>query len=601
MTSDTQQRPLDLGIIRRLFEFTRPYARTRNTLLALVVLRAIQLPLVTWAMARVLSGPIARQDAAGTVRGVFGFLALAALTELCFVFRGRLALRLGEAVVHDLRNDIFAKLLQMPMSFFARTPVGRLVGRVTADVDVVRVGVQDVAFVSTVQAGQAVLSAALMIYYDWRLFLVVLLIVPGIWSLIRRLRGRLSQAYRDQAESFARVTTTLAETVAGIRVIQSFARETASGARFNALVHDHAGFNMAAHRRAAMLQPVLELSGQIFLSMVLVIGGYQALGGGVTLEALIQFLFLSNGLFAAVPNIGNQYNQALTAMAGAERVFRLLDTPPDWRDADDARPLDADGPVRGRVELERVSFAYPVHQGGPGGALVPGAPGRPALEDVSLSVDAGRMLALVGPTGSGKSTLAALVAKLYLPSSGRISIDGRDLAGVTGASLHRHVACVTQENFLFSGTVMDNVRVGRPDASDDDVRAAVAALGLQEIVAALPGGFAADVGEGGARLSLGQRQVICFARAMLADPKILILDEATSSVDALTELALQAALAKLFAGRTSIVIAHRLSTVRHAHDVVVLDHGKVLERGPHQTLLAQGGRYADMCRRLSPS
>jgi len=568
--------------IRRLYGYTRPYLRLRNTLFVLVVMRAIQLPLVTWAMARVLSGPIAARDVGGTAYGVAGFLALAAFTELCFVFRGRLALRLGEAVVHDLRNDIFAKLLTMPMSFFSHTPVGRLVSRLTSDVDSVRVGVQDVAFVSTVQAGQAVLSAALMVYYDWRLFLVVLILVPGLWSLVKRLRGKLSQAYRDQAESFSRVTTTLAETVAGVRVIQSFAREADSAQRFGALVTSHADYNMAAHRRAAILQPVLELNGQLFLSVVLVIGGYQALGGGVTLEALIQFLFLSNGLFAAVPNIGNQYNQALTAMAGAERVFALLDTPADWQDAADARPLES---VDGRVEIDAVSFEY--------------QPTRPVLHDVSLSVAPGKMLALVGPTGSGKSTLAALCAKLYQPTGGRVLIDGRDLRTVTSASLHRHVACVTQENFLFSGTILDNIRVGRPAATDDDVRAAVGAIGLQEIIDALPANFATEVGEGGARLSLGQRQVICFARAMLADPRILILDEATSSVDALTELQLQAALAKLFAGRTSIVIAHRLSTVRHADEVAVLDHGRVIERGPHHGLIAAGGRYADMCRRLA--
>jgi ATP-binding cassette, subfamily B, bacterial len=576
------ERPLDLGIIRRLYGFTRPYARLRNTLFVLVVVRAIQLPLVTWSMARVLSGPIARRDAAGTAVGVLGFLALAALTEVCFVFRGRLALRLGEAVVHDVRNDIFAHLLRMPMSFFARTPVGRLLSRLTSDVDVVRVGVQDVAFVSTVQAGQAVLSGALMVYYDWRLFLVVLILVPGMWSLIRRLRGRLSQAYREQAESFARVTTTLAETVGGIRVIQSFARETTSGAAFNALVHSHADYNMSAHRRAAVMQPVLELNGQVFLALVLVIGGYQALGGSVTLEALIQFLFLSNGLFAAIPNIGNQYNQALTAMAGAERVFALLDTKPDWQDAADATPIDS---VEGRVDIDALGFEY--------------QPGRSVLSDVSLSVAPGKMLALVGPTGSGKSTLAGLIAKLYLPTSGAIAIDRRDLRTITGASLRRHIACVTQDNFLFSGTVLDNIRVGRPEASDDQVRAAVSELGLREIVDALPAGFAADVGEGGTRLSLGQRQVLCFARAMLADPRILILDEATSSVDALTELHLQAALAKLFAGRTSIVIAHRLSTVRHADEVAVLDHGRVVERGPHRTLIEMGGRYAEMCRRLA--
>ena len=433
MTVD--QRPLDWGIVRRLYVITRRYARLRNALSAIVVLRAIQLPIVTWAMARVLAGPIAHRDPSGTAIGIAGFLAGAAFTELCFVFRYRFALRLGEAVVHDLRDAVYAHLLRMPLGFFQRSPVGGLVARITSDIDVVRIGVQDVAFVSTVQAGTALISAGLMIYYDWRLFLVVAIMVPGVWTLVRRLRGRLGQAHRDQQESFSRVTATLAESVAGIREIQSFAREKASAGQFAALVRDHATYNMGAARHGAIIQPLLEWNGQLFLSLVLVIGGYQALVGGVPLAALIQFLFLSNGLFAAIPNLGNQYNQALAAMAGAERVFALLDTRPDWEDAPDAVAVDR---VEGAVQLDGVGFAY--------------EPGRPVLSDIALTVAAGRTVALVGATGSGKSTLASLVAKLYLPTAGRVAVDGRDLAGVSGASLRRHIACVTQDNFLYAGT-----------------------------------------------------------------------------------------------------------------------------------------------------
>ncbi len=579
--TEAQQRPLSLAIIRRLMGYTRPYAGLRNALVVLVVARSIQLPLVVWAMARVISGPVARRDTAGTALGVVGYLALAGLTELCFVFRARFALRLGEAVVHDLRNDIYAHLLRMPLAYFSRTPVGRLVGRITSDVDVVRIGVQDVAFVSTVQAGHAAISAALMIYYDWRLFLIVVTLVPGIWLLVRHVRGRLSQAYREQQESFSRVTASLAEAVTGIREIQGFAREEVSARDFAAMVHRHAGENMVAHRNAAIVQPLLEWNGQLFLSIVLVVGGYQALGGGVALGALIQFLFLSNALFAAIPNIGNQYNQALTAMAGAERVFALLDTPPDWQDPPGATPLQD---AAGGVELRGVAFAY--------------EPGRPVLHALSLQVPTGTTVALVGPTGSGKSTLANLVSKLYLPTAGELLLDGRDVRTVTGASLRRHIACVTQDNFLFTGTVMENIRVGRAEASDDEVRAAVTALDVGEVIGALPKGFETEVGEGGTRLSLGERQVICFARAMLADPRILILDEATSAVDVLTELRIQAALVRLLAGRTSIIIAHRLSTIRHADQVIVLDHGRIVEQGRHGELVAAGGRYAALWRQL---
>jgi ATP-binding cassette subfamily B protein len=587
MSSDVHQRPLDLGIIRRLFRYTRPYARLRNLLFVLVVVRAIQLPVVAWATARVVSGPIAHKDVHATLLGVLGFLALAGLTELCFVFRMRYALMLGEAVVHDLRGDIYAHLLRMPVAFFARTQVGRLIGRITSDVDVVRVGVQDVAFVTVVQGGQLVVSAALMLYYDWKLALIVLIMAPALAMLVRHFRKALSRAYRAQAESFSRVTANLAESVGGIRAIQGFVRQAVNGGIFGQLLARHSHNNMLTARHSAPLQPLLELNGQLFLAVLLVVGGRQALGGAVPLAVLIQFLFLSNAFFAALPNIGEQYNQALSAMAGAERVFALLDTPPEWEDAPGARALPAreGAAAGGRVELRDVGFEY--------------EPGRPVLEGVSLVAEPGQTVALVGPTGSGKSTVVKLVAKLYLPTRGQILVDGHDIAGVTSASLHRQIACVTQENFLYSGTVRDNIRVGRPAASEDDVRAAVRALDVEDLIDALPAGLDTVVGEKGAGLSLGQRQVVCFVRALLAEPRILILDEATSSVDSATEARIQAALARLLAGRTSFVVAHRLSTIRDASEVVMLDGGRIVERGTHRELVARGGKYAHMYRRFA--
>jgi ATP-binding cassette subfamily B protein len=572
---------LDFGIIRRLFGYTRPYRSLRNALFLLVILRAIQLPVLTWMTARVISGPITSADPKGILLGVLGYLGFAGFTEFCFVYRMRCALQLGEAVVQDLRHEIYAHLLKMPMSYFKRTQVGRLIGRITSDVDVVRTGVQDVAFVSTVQAGNMLISAGFMLYYDWLLFLVVAAMAPVLWMIIRFFRQRLSRAYRAQQESFSRVTATLAESVSGIREIQGFARQYVNGGLFGQLIHDHSKYNMDAARHGAVFQPLLEFNGQLFLSILLVIGGYQALVGQVALQALIQFLFLSNAFFGAIPMIGNQYNQALSAMAGAERVFSLLDTPPDWQDAPEASVLVA---LQGRVEFREVGFEY--------------LPGRPVLEGVSFVAEPGQTVAFVGPTGSGKTTLVNLIAKLYLPKQGEIRIDGHEIRSMTGQSLHRQIGCVTQDNFLYTGTVRENVRLGRPEASDAEVREAVNALGVLDLIEDLPDGLDTAVREKGAGLSLGQRQIVCFARAMLADPRIFILDEATSSVDTITEGRIQAALLRLLAGRTSFVVAHRLSTIRHADQVLVLDHGRIVERGRHTELLARGAKYADMYRQF---
>jgi len=579
-----EQRPLDLGIIRRLFTYTRPHAGLRNALLFFVLLRALQLPVVTWSVAAVISGPIAHKDQRGALWGVAAFVAFVVFTEYCFSHRIRFALRLGEAVVHDMRNELYAHLLRMPIGFFKRTQIGRLIGRVTSDIDSVRLGVQDVAFISTVQMGTMFVSALLMAYYDWALFLVVLVMAPLLWSAVRHFRKKLSAAYRAQQESFSRVTATLAESVTGIKEIQGFVRQDVNGDLFGQLIFDHSKYNMGAARQQAVFLPLLEFNGQLFLAILLVVGGYRVLGGDVPLQSLIQFLFLSHSFFAAIPVLGNQYNQALTAMAGAERVFTLLDTEPDWRDAGEAVDLPA---LSGRVEFDDVTFEY--------------VQGRPVLHGVSFVVEPGQTVALVGRTGSGKTSIVNLVAKLYQATSGRVLIDGRDVVGITSRSLHGKIASVTQENFLFSGSVLDNIRLGKPGASEDEVRAAVRALDVLDVIEELPGGFHCEVGEKGSGLSLGQRQLVCFARAMLADPRILILDEATSAVDSLTEARLQQALARLLRGRTSFVVAHRLSTIRHADQVIVLEQGRVIERGSHTELLRKGGEYADMYRQFVTS
>jgi ATP-binding cassette subfamily B protein len=581
--TDFDARPLSLALIRRLLRYTRPYRVRRSVLLALVLVRAVQLPALAWSIGAVVNGPVARRDPAGMVWGVAGFLGLLLSTSLIMRFRQRLALELGEAVVHDVRRDLFDHLLAMPMAFFDRTRLGRIISRFSADTEAVRVGVQDVLFVSLVQIGQMVVSGLLMLWYDPLLFGVVLLTGPLLWTINRHFRVRLSRAHREVRESFARVTAAVAEAVMGVREIQGCARQDVNAGLFRALVSDHAQYNVSVARAEGRFFPLLELNTQCFISALVLVGGYRVMQPEATLSlgSLIQFFFLANLFFAPIQSLANQYSSALTAMAGAERVFGFLDTPPEWTDAPTATPLDA---PRGAVEFRGVHFAY--------------RPDRPALHGVSFRVEPGQTVALVGRTGSGKTTVIRLLAKFYLPSSGDVRVDGRNLLEVRSDSLHRHMGIVLQSNFLFSGTVLENVLLGRPGAGLEEACAAARSLDCLDWFETLPRGFETPVGERGSGLSLGQRQLVCFARAMLADPAILVLDEATSAVDPVTEARLQRALHRLTRGRTSFIVAHRLSTIRHADQVLVLEGGRVIEQGNHRSLLAANGAYAALYRQF---
>ena len=578
---EPERKPLSLRLIARMMRHTQPHARRRNTLLLLVIIRSIQLPTLAWAIGAVMGGPVTRLDRHGILLGAAGYGLLALITQLTLRYRSWLALDLGENVIADLRIAMFRHLQGMPMSFFHRTRLGRTISRFSSDSEAMRTGIQDVLFVSMVNAGQMAVAGAYMLYYDWVLFLVVACMAPLVWAVTRHFTARLSSAYRAGQESFSRVTATLAESIGGIRVTQGFGRERANAGLFHELVLDHASYNLDAARTAGIFIPLLEFKTQLFVALVLLVGGGRVLSGHADVEDLYHFILMAGVFFGPIQTLANQYNSALSAMAGAERVFGLLDEKPDWTDPADAHGLDT---CEGRVEFRNVTFGYD--------------PARPVLHDISFVAQPGQTIALVGHTGSGKSSIVNLIAKFYRPTQGQVLVDGVDVNDLSSDELHQHMGIVLQENFLFSGTVLDNIRMGRAGATRAEAIQAARQLDCLDLLVCLPNGLNTVVGERGSGISIGQRQLVCFTRAMLANPRILILDEATSSVDGMTEARIQASLDRLLADRTSFVVAHRLSTIRNADIVLVLEDGRIVERGDHEELLSRNARYADLYRQF---
>jgi ATP-binding cassette, subfamily B, bacterial len=514
--------------------------------------------------------------------GVINRVALAYLVLAGVQFlAGRLEIetvaRVGQRVLFAVRTKLFRHLQTLSLDFYERERTGRLVARMTADIDAMSDLVTD-GLVTLVTALITMVGVAvILVFMDWQLALATLVVAPLIALAARSWRGWSGDAYRQVRETHSVVTVQLQEALSGVRAIQAFRRERATAARLEEANHAERVAHWRTIGLASFFFPGIEFLGTAATVVVLGVGGRRVLGGDLEIGVLAAFLLYLRSLFDPVQQLSELYDSFQSATAGAERVGAVLAEQPSVREAPDPVPLPD---PRGDVRLEDVCFAYDQ--------------GPPVLHDVDLQVDAGTTLALIGPTGAGKSTVAKLIARFYDPLGGRITLDGVDLRQVRLADLRQAMGYVPQEGFLFSGTVLDNIRFGRPDATRAQVEAAARAVGADQVIAGLPDGYDTQVGERGALLAAGEKQLVAFARAWIADPALLILDEATSNLDAASEARITDALHRLRSGRTTIIIAHRLTTVAQADQIAVVSDGRIVESGTPAELRARGGRFADL-------
>jgi ABC-type multidrug transport system fused ATPase/permease subunit len=483
----------------------------------------------------------------------------------------------GERVLADLRNLLFRHLQRLSLGFYERNRAGVIISRLTNDVEALDQLVTD-GVTSLVQNTLTLLGSAIILFFlDWRLALATLTVMPAMTVATSLFRKYSARAYRDVRERLGLVTATLAEDIAGMRIVQAFTREPSAERNFRGVSERYRDANQRTVVLNGLYFPFVDFLSAIATAVVLGYGGYLVFGRSITAGTLFAFIGYLSNFFDPVQQLSQLYNTFLSATAALDKIMEVLDEEPEIRDKPDAYELPR---IDGRVRFEGVRFGY--------------GKGPEVLHGLDLDVPAGTTVALVGHTGAGKSTIAKLLARFYDPRAGRITIDGHDLRDVTQESLRRQLGIVPQEGFLFAGTVRDNVAFGRPDASPEDVVAASNAVGAHEFVLRLEDGYETQLQERGSRLSLGQRQLVALARALLADPRILILDEPTSSVDIGTERRIEQALRTLLAGRTAFVIAHRLSTIRDADLIVVLEHGQIVEQGTHDELLRKRGLYTSL-------